>query len=67
MRYGTQARRKFYAASITGVAIAAFLSINAAESCESQTNSARPHDLINQEPCWTPENPDDISRCELDD
>jgi hypothetical protein len=55
-----------YAAPIAVVAIVTFVLIDAVGSFE-QITSGRPRDLINQEPCWTPQNPDDISRCELDD
>jgi len=67
MRFGAEARRSFYAAPIAVVAIVIFLLIDAVGSIEPQINSGRPRDLINQQLCWTPENPDDISRCELDD
>jgi hypothetical protein len=67
MRFGAEARRSVYAAPIALVAIVTFLLIHTMASFEPQMNSGRPRDLINQDPCWTPENPDDISQCELDD
>jgi hypothetical protein len=30
-------------------------------------DAGQPRDLINRPACWTAEEPDDISRCELDD
>ena len=67
MHFGSEARRSVYAAPIAVVAIVTFLLINAVNSFEPQTNSGQPRDHINQQLCWSPENPDDISRCELDD
>jgi len=67
MRSGTEAQRNVYVAPITVLALVAFLLIDTVGSFEAQINSGRPRDLINQEPCWTPEKPDDISGCELDD
>jgi hypothetical protein len=49
------------------VALVTFLSSGAAANVTPPIESGPPRELINQEPCWTPENPDDISRCELDD
>lgn len=67
MRSGTEARRNVYAGVIAVVALTTFLLIDAMGSFGPRVNSGQPRELINQEPCWTPENPDDISRCELDD
>jgi hypothetical protein len=67
MRPGTEARTNVYGVPIIVVALMTFLLIDAVGSSDSQVNSGQGRDLMNQEPCWTPENPDDISRCELDD
>jgi hypothetical protein len=67
MRFGTEARRNVSAAAISALALTGVLLIDAMGRFDSQVNSARPRELTNQEPCWTAENPDDISRCELDD
>ena len=67
MRFGTDARRTLYAGAMTAVALTSFLLIDALGSFDPQGSSRRPRELTNEEPCWTPENPDDISRCELDD
>ena len=67
MRSGTQAQRNGYAVSIALVALITLLLVEAVGSFDPQVTSGQPRELINQPPCWTPENPDDISRCELDD
>jgi hypothetical protein len=67
MRSGTDARGKVYAAPIAVGALVTFLLIDAMGSFTPPIDSGWPRELINQEPCWTPERPDDISRCELDD
>jgi hypothetical protein len=59
--------RSGYAVSITAVAVIALLLVRAVGSADAQLTSEQPGELINQPPCWTPENPDDISRCEHDD
>jgi hypothetical protein len=67
MRSWTEARTSVYAAPFAVVALVGFLLIDAVGSVTPQPDSGRSRELINQELCWTPENPDDISRCELDD
>ena len=67
MRVPTEARTRICAAPIAVVALVTFLLVDAVASFTPQIDSGPPRDLINQEPCWTPDNPDDISRCELDD
>ena len=67
MQSKTQAQRTAYAVRLTAVAIVTVLLVDAVGSFDPQVNSGLPRELINQPPCWTPENPDDISRCEHDD
>jgi len=67
MRSQTHARRKVYAVAITGAALLTLLLVDALGKAGTQLDSGQSRELINQPSCWTPENPDDISRCELDD
>jgi len=67
MRSGTDAQTKVYAAPMAVIALVTFLLIDAVGSVTPETDSGWSRELINQEPCWTPESPDDISRCALDD
>ena len=63
----TQARRNVYAVAITVTALLTLLLVDALGRSGSQVGSGQPGELINQPACWDPENPDDISSCELDD
>ena len=63
----TQARRNVYAVAITVAALLILLLADALGRSGLAVYSGQGRDLINQPPCWDPENPDDISRCELDD
>jgi len=67
MRPEIQARRNAYAVPVTVAALITVLLVAAAAGVGPQVNSGQPRELINQEDCWTPENYDDISRCELED
>jgi len=66
MQFSIQAQRNAHAVPIT-ITLITLLLVDAVGSFDLQVNSGRPRELINQPPCWSPENPDDISRCELDD
>ena len=67
MRPQTQARRNGYAIPIAVVALITVLLVTAAARVGPRVDSGQPRELINHEACWTPENHDDISRCDLED
>jgi len=67
MRSQAHALRNVYAVAITAAALLTLLLVDALGKAGTQVGSGQPRELINQPFCWTPENPDDISRCELDD
>ena len=67
MRSQIPARKSAYAVLAIVVALITVLLVAAAASVGSHVDSGEPRELINQETCWTPENHDDISRCDLED
>jgi len=67
MRSQTHARRNVYAVAIMAAALLTLLLVDALGKSGTQEDSGQSRELINKPSCWTPESPDDISRCELDD
>jgi hypothetical protein len=67
MRSQTRTRRNVYVVAITAAALLTLLLVDAFGKSGTQVDSGQSRELINRPACWTPENPDDISRCELDD
>jgi hypothetical protein len=56
-----------YAGLIIVLACMIILSSGAMGGYFRSMDAGQPRDLINRPACWTAEEPDDISRCELDD
>jgi hypothetical protein len=67
MQPRTRRRRFVYAVLVAVVACVIILSSGAMGGYFRSMDSGQPRELVNRPTCWTVENHDDISRCELND